>query len=220
VQAAGKAHLCVFVLAPDGSHTTPLKVLDRPSHLSYPFVFEHEGTLYMVPESEVDRTVELHRCTHFPDKWDFVENILEDVNAVDTTLLHHDGKWWLFANMIETRGASNWEELCVYYSDTLVGGKWTAHPLNPVVSDVRRARPAGAIYVENGRLFRPSQDCSVTYGYAIKINRIDVLSEDDYCEVEVASIEPHWDKRLTATHTLNYAGGLTVIDALQPRSRL
>ena len=220
MQATGKAHICVFQLERDGSHTAPVKVLERPYHLSYPFIFEHDGTLYMIPESEANRTVELYRCTSFPARWEFVENLLSDTSAVDSTVVRHDGKWWLLANVVETRGASNWEELCVYCSDALIGGNWRPHRLNPVVSDVRRARGAGAIFEENGRMYRPSQDCSVTYGYATRISRIEILTEEDYQEVEVASIEPHWDRRLTATHTLNYAEGLTMIDALQPRSRL
>jgi hypothetical protein len=60
----------------------------------------------------------------------------------------------------------------------------------------------------------------VRYGYATRIYHITKLSEDDYAETEVAAIEPTWDKKILATHTLNHADGLTVIDALQPRFRI
>ena len=220
INATSKAHICVLAVDGRGHYGTPIKVLDRPYHLSYPFIFEDDGTLYMVPESYDNRTVELYRCTQFPLEWEFVENLLEDICAVDSTLLHYQGKWWMFANVVQDRGASAWEELFLYYSDRLVGGTWTPHPLNPVVSDVRCSRPAGAIFIENGRLYRPAQDCSVRYGYGIRIRHITRLSEDDYAEVEVAAIEPHWDKSIVATHTLNHAGRLTVMDALQPRVRL
>ena len=53
----------------DGRWSTPVRVLERDHHLSYPFLFEHEGVLYMVPETAQAGTVELYRCTEFPLRW-------------------------------------------------------------------------------------------------------------------------------------------------------
>lgn len=216
--AKERGHISVIALDRQGRHGTPSKVLDRGYHLSYPFVFEHEGELFMVPESAENRTVELYRCTDFPGKWAFVRNLLDNVYAVDATLVRHAGKWWLFANMIEHEGASPWDELFLFHSDGLEG-KWTPHPMNPIVSDVRKARPAGPIFSEGGCLYRPAQDCSVRYGFGVRIHHIMKLSEEDYAEVEVESIEPTWDRKIIGTHTLSHAQGLTVGDALRPRRR-
>lgn len=218
--STGKGHISVLVMDRDGRWHGPHRVLAHPYHLSYPFVFESEGALYMMPESSEHRSVQLYRCVEFPLRWEFVENLLQDTYAVDPTLLRYAGKWWLFANVVEHTGASSWEDLFLFFSDTLTGGRWTPHPLNPIVSDVRRSRPAGAIYVEDGRLCRPAQDCSVRYGYAIRINHITRLTEDDYAEVEVAAITPDWDHRIVATHTINHVEGLTILDAMQPRLRI
>jgi hypothetical protein len=101
----------------------------------------------------------------------------------------------------------------------LLGKDWTPHRLNPVISDARRARPAGAIISEGGRLYRPSQDCSVRYGYAIHINEITRLSVDEYEETETVSIVPDGSRDIIGTHTYARAGRLTVLDALRPRWR-
>ena len=37
-------------------------------------------------------------------------------------------------------------------------------------SDVRLARGAGSVFEKAGRLIRPSQDCSVSYGFALILN--------------------------------------------------
>jgi hypothetical protein len=214
-----KGHISVIRIDADGRYGEAIKVLERPYHLSYPFVFEHAGELYMVPESMTNRAVELYRCVEFPTRWEFVRNLLQDVWAVDSTLLYHAGKWWLFANLLENAGGSTSEELFVFYTDCFLSGAWTAHPLNPVVSDVTRARPAGAIQQRGGKLYRPSQDCSVRYGYAIRINEIAALSTEEYAEREVESIEPDWGNNLLGTHTLAYADGLTVVDALLVRAK-
>jgi len=149
-----------------------------------------------------------------------VQNIMRDVCAVDATLLHRDGKWWLFANIAENEGASTCDALSLFYSDSLLNDSWTSHPLNPIVTDVRRARPAGPIYERDGKLYRPSQDCSVRYGYGLRINQITALTTIEYAEAEVESVWPTWDKKIIGVHHISHAGGLTVADALQPRRRL
>lgn len=218
--ATNKGHISVIVMDPTGSHGPAVQVLERPYHLSYPFVFDADGQTYMIPESSSNRTVELYRCADFPTRWEFVTNLLADVCAVDATLLRYKGKWWLFANMAETPGSSTWDELYLFHADSLLGAQWSPHPLNPIVTDVTRARPAGPIFEKEGRLYRPGQDCSVRYGYGIRVHEITELSEHTYDEVEVASIMPSWDKKIIAAHMLAHAGALTVADALQPRSKL
>jgi hypothetical protein len=217
--ATGKGRISVLVVNKDGTFEPPVPVLEAPYHLSYPFVFEFENALYMIPESKGNRTIELYKCTEFPLKWDFQKNLMEDCRAVDSTLIQWQGKWWLFANQIETEGASLWDELFLYYSDSPLSDNWTAHPRNPVVSDVKSARPAGRFFVRNGRLYRPSQNCSVHYGYGFNFCEITRLTETDYEERVAARMEPKWDKNVVSIHTFNYADGLTVIDGQLRRRR-
>jgi hypothetical protein len=214
----GKGHIAVLPINPDGTYDKSVPVLEREYHLSYPFVFEHEGTLFMVPESSGNRTIDLYRCTDFPGKWELVATLMENILATDSTLLQAGGKWWLFANVINNPGESYSEELFLFHAESLTG-KWTAHLRNPIVSDCRRSRPAGPILERDGRLYRPAQDCSVRYGYGIRIHEITHLTETEYSEREVSRIAPTWDPAIIATHTLSYTPGLTVLDALQPRLR-
>jgi len=188
-------------------------VLERPYHLSYPFLFKHEGQLYMVPETKENNGVELYRCTHFPDQWEFVKTLIDNVRARDATLLEASGKWWLFTNIQETGGLS-WDNLHLYYTDRPISGQWTPHPHNPIVKDIHSARPAGRIFSYDNTLIRPSQDCSVRYGYAINFNRIATLTETDYVETTERAFKPPDKGRFLATHTFNEMAGLTAIDAI------
>jgi hypothetical protein len=138
---------------------------------------------------------------------------MENVKAVDTTVFYKDNKFWLFTNIREIEGASTCEELFLFSSDVLFTNNWESHPCNPIISDVKSSRPAGRIFYSNGKLFRPSQDCSVRYGYATIINEIIELSETKYKEIKVSGITPDWDDDVVATHTLSYDQGLTLIDA-------
>ena len=187
-------------------------VLERPYHLSYPFVFEHDDQLYMIPETKDNHAIELYKCQQFPNQWVFEKTLIGSVDAVDATLIEKQGKWWLFAN-IETDGSS-WDSLHLFYSDHPLSDKWTSHPQNPIVKDVHKARPAGRITSRDGNLIRPSQDCSARYGYATNFNRITILTETDYAETCEWTFKPPKKGNILATHTWNEANGIIAIDAV------
>jgi hypothetical protein len=215
-----RGRISVIEMDAKGNWTPARVVLEQPYHLSYPFLFEHAGKLYMIPETVSNHSIEAYRCVEFPDRWEFVSTLMEDVDAVDTTLLERNGKWWLFANQVESPGASLMDELFVYSSDNPLGHDWTPHPANPVLSDVRSSRPAGRFFERDGRLFRPSQDSSRLYGYALSLNHVTALDEHRFEEEPWSRIEPNWHPRVMGVHTLNFAGRLTVVDAFYRRSRL
>jgi len=217
--ATQKGHISLIVMNKDGSFEPPVRVLEAPYHLSYPFVFEFESNLYLIPESSANRTVELYKCMAFPLKWEFQRNLMNNCQVVDTTLFQWQGKWWMFVNQIQTVGASSWDELFLHYSDSPFSDNWTPHQRNPVVSDARSARPAGRLFVRNGRLYRPSQNCSGHYGYGFNICEITKLTETEYEEKIVSRVEPKWDKNIVSTHTINYEDGLTIIDGQLRRRR-
>ena len=225
-----RGHISVFEIKENGEVTEPVPILKPDYHLSYPFIFEvsekvsgkvvdkDKNELYMIPESAENETVELHRCVEFPHKWEFVKNLFFSTMLRDSTLFYHNNKWWLFATKEEKGGNSN-EELYLYFADDFKTDQWTSHPQNPIISDTKRARPAGKIYEQDGKLYRPSQKCWGLYGYGLNINEIITLNETEYKEEQVKSIEPKWDKKLLGVHTLAYADGLTVSDGFTYRAK-
>jgi hypothetical protein len=211
---SGKGHISVIKMDDDGSVGSPMTVLERPFHLSYPHIIEWKGELYLIPESADNRTIDAYRCVEFPGQWELASTLMKDVAAHDTTIFEKDGIWWMFSNIQEHVGASTWDELCLFYSDSPIGSDWTPHPLNPVISDVRFARPAGNIFREDGRIFRPSQNSSYRYGYGLQFNEIDELSKTSYREHVVESFRPNWSKDVRAVHSYNRVDRLTTIDAI------
>jgi hypothetical protein len=84
--------------------------------------------------------------------------------------------------------------------------------MNPIISDVRRARPAGPLFVKDGFLIRPSQDCSRRYGFAVCLNRVDVLTDNDYREVPIERILPTWLRGNQGTHTFTRGSRFEAVD--------
>lgn len=219
VNSRGKGHIAVMTIGEDGNYTAPLKIIEEPHHLSYPFVFSWQDSLYMLAEAWEKKTVPLYRCVEFPRRWIFERNLMEGIQAVDPTMFYHAGKWYLFVGLAENPGGSPMDELFLYYSDDPVSGSWVPHPMNPIVSDVKAARPAGRIIERNGALYRPSQDCSGRYGAGLNLNRIAKLSETEYEEVKVGGIRPNWCPGICGVHTLTHDRQLTVVDVNRRRAR-
>lgn len=219
IYAENKGYISVITMDTKGNYTAPVKVLERPYHLSYPFLIEDNGNLYMIPETRDNNTIELYKCTNFPLKWELEKILIKDITAVDTTILVKDNKYWLFTNVVKNEGASDADELFLYFSNSLVSDNWKPHPLNPIVSDVKKSRGAGAFYFNNTNIYRPAQNCAKYYGHGITINQITELSELNYSEKVVETIFPNWDKNLVGTHTINSADNLTVIDGILKRRK-
>jgi len=213
----GQAGISYLRIDAKGECSGPFVALERDYHLSYPFVFEWQDDLYMIPETASVQAVELFRAERFPDRWQQVTTLMDNVAAVDPTICEHDGRMWLFANIGEL-GVSVEDELYLFYSDSLFG-PWHAHPLNPVVSDVRRARPAGRLFLRDGHLIRPGQDSSKTYGGAVVFNRVDVLTEQDYREMPAERIEADWRTGNLGTHCYTADSVYEVVDGRSRKRR-
>lgn len=212
-----KGHISVFTIDATGKVNTPIPIIEANYHLSYPFIFQDNNNFYLIPETAANKTIELYKCIDFPYKWKLEKIIMQNIDAVDTTIHYHKGKYWMFVNIKENEGASTWDELFLFYAEELMTEKWQPHPMNPIVSDVKNARPAGKLFEYNGELYRPSQDCSGHYGRGMKIHKIIELNEYNYIEESVQSIYPDWDKKLISTHTINFDQRITIIDAQRKR---
>jgi hypothetical protein len=214
-----KGKISVIEMDQKGNYGKPMVVLETPYHLSYPFLIEEHGELYMLPETEENRTIELYKCTEFPRKWELQEILMDNIMAVDTTIYKKDNKYWLFTNVKDYKGTKMVNELMLFYSNSLFSDSWTPHPQNPIAIDHRFSRPAGCIFNDKGRIFRPAQDCSKHYGYGMQIREIKTLNEDVYEERLIQTIYPEWEKDVKCVHTLNFSKKLTLSDAMIVRKK-
>jgi len=197
-------------LDPQGRPSQPRVAIDADCHLSYPCVFEHDGQIYMIPETRQRRRIELWLAESFPERWKFDRVLIDDIRAVDATWLHYQNRYWLFAG-VPVAQANTSDELHVFWS-TSPFGPWQPHRGNPVATAIRGARPAGALFVKNGQLIRPGQDCAVIYGHQVNFYRVEVLDEAEYRETLIGTISPDWLKGNVGTHTYNLDDDYEVID--------
>ena len=173
--------------SPDGSSWSYERiVLAEPFHVSYPYVFEWQADVYMIPETGEAKVVRLYRARVFPFEWEFVGELLAGERFVDASVFRLERQWWMLTEVspvsddagtvarhgsLRLYGASNRE------------GPWIEHPMSPVVTnDAKIARPAGRIVRTEQRLVRFAQDCSQVYGLSVRAFEIQELSATTYRE--------------------------------------
>jgi hypothetical protein len=215
----GKGIISAIEFGDTGPVGDVVPVLEEPWHLSYPFLIEDKGELWMIPESSLHGDVALYKCVRFPDKWERHATLLSGLELADVTITRHNGLNYLFGAWRDGTGGYS-DSLAIYYADHLLG-PWLPHASNPVLIDRASARPAGNFVTINDRLWRPVQDCADGYGAALGLAEIVELSPTTFKQIVRHSLKPGplWPGR--KLHTLNRCGRLEVIDGsrVQPKAR-
>lgn len=210
-----KAHIAVGRL--QGDRLEPLGIaLTAAHHLSYPFVFRHDGEIFMIPETHQAQRLEVWRSVIFPLGWELHATALEGQSSADSALVPFGGKWWLFTNLSEFHAyEDHCSELHLFEVDGPDLKSVKPHRGNPVVVGSTEARNGGRPFEHGGRLYRPSQrNEHGIYGYGLNIMEIEQLDLQIYRERCVRSIEPDFAPGILACHHFDAASGRYIIDAM------
>jgi hypothetical protein len=185
-------------------------MLDIGTHQSYPFLLEHDGRLWLLPESRAGNALVLYAAERVDGPWRPAATLDVPGDVADATPVRHDGRWWLFAIRADRLNPAT--ELGLWFADR-PEGPWQEHPLSPVLADVRSARPGGPLFVVDGQLYRPAQDCSTGYGDRLAIKRVTALTPERYAEELVRVVRPDPGGEFAyGLHTLTAVGPVTLVD--------
>ncbi|BCG95298.1 glucosamine inositolphosphorylceramide transferase family protein [Mesorhizobium sp. 131-2-1] len=185
--------------------------LKEPFHLSYPQLIRSGEDIFMLPEAYQSGRLTLYRAVDFPRAWEPAAVLLEEP-AVDSTVFHHQQRWWMFHALFGADGRDT-RELHVAFADSLTG-PWHRHPQNPVRTGRASSRPAGSPFLDGDKLYFPTQDCTTGYGSAINLLGIERLSPGEFSADIVERLSPDgWLEGFDqGFHTLSDGGGVTLID--------
>lgn len=214
----GKGIISVVGFGEDVRPGAAEPVLEEPWHLSYPFLIEEGGEIYMIPEASLSGEIAIYRANDFPHGWAKEAVLVSGTEAADATIVRHGGRYWMFA-VVRDRVGGYSDTLALWHAPALFG-PWSAHGGNPMLIDDRAARPAGNMVVRNGALWRPVQDCRVGYGAALGLARVVRLDEGGYEQTVETVLRPdaRWPGR--KLHTLNHNGRMEAIDGSVLRPKL
>ena len=181
--------------------------IEKDFHLAFPFYWTFDGKEYIVAE-----TSEAGNLTAFEIMDDKIvsEKIIMKSDCVDAVIFRHSGLYWMLCTRKKYGTNIN---LFLYYSQKPFEN-WESHPMNPVVSDVRKARMAGAFIKVGERLFRPAQKNDISYGEKIVIQEITELTKERYSEKEAFVLDAkEFAPYNKGVHTISAAADFIALDA-------
>lgn len=167
--------------------TDPVVVLQESFHLSFPWVFEDSGHVYMVPETSSTDSIRLYEATNNDlSSFRFVKTLLEkpscrnvEMGYSDTCITKKDNLFYMFTQL-QYKDKINTLEL--YVSDSLTGN-YLPHPMSPIIHSQKTGRNAGSIMNYNNKLLRFAQDCTSHYGDNVHVLEITKLNPTEYREI-------------------------------------
>lgn len=176
--------------------------LIRPYHISFPFLIEEDGEIYMVPETGSANCIEIYKAVEFPDEWERVKTLVPNVCAGDSVIYKKGGDYYLFTTVDGDHKPR------IYRANSLLGEYneiWSSEILN--------SRPAGNMFeVETPQktvIYRPVQEGLKNYGRAVIIKEVSFMP---YRERTVKVLEPNWHPNLIGCHTYNATDEYLVVD--------
>ena len=185
-------------------------ICNQPYHQSYPFILRFDNEIRVIPEASQSGALYSYRLN-------IEKGILEDKQMLinepllDSTIVYKDGLWWLFATK---RGANSNKDLFIYYSENPLGG-YNLISQEPVKKDLSGARPAGYVVNIDGDFYRVVQVCEHSYGEAVRIYKINILTKQSFEESFVKEIRLTDSIYSEGFHTLNGLQNLCVVDGLR-----
>ena len=72
-------------------------IIQNNYHMSFPYVFEHSGFFYMIPETSENRTIELYKADNFPLEWRKKAVLISGLSLVDTVVFEIDSNLYLYS---------------------------------------------------------------------------------------------------------------------------
>lgn len=186
-------------------------VIIESYHLSFPFIWEKDGEIYLMPEASESGKLCLYKAIEFPRRWEKISDIRENVKLVDTIPVD-DNKRYLLSYDVDNHSHHK-----VVLIDTV--NIENDYVVCEDVANVKRS--AGGLLDNN---IRVAQNCTEAYGKGLIFYRYSFI-KDQYKEEEICRINPddlvyNRSIYLDGIHTYNQSKKFEVIDIKTRRFNL
>lgn len=213
---AHRGRLCVMALDDDLRAAPPVPILPLRTHASFPFLMEVDGTLYLMPETCADLSVDLYECEEFPHRWRLRRHLLRGIDAADSVLFEHRGYWWLLTSQRDDPREA-YRYLAIYFADDLLLGSWRPHPVNRErryeSAPFGSMRNAGPPIRDGDALLRPVHSSRRYYGESVSFMQIDTLTTSVFRETPYGGSHALAElARRASPHHVSRCGAVTVWD--------
>lgn len=141
-------------------------ILIMDCHLSYPYIFEKDGKIYMIPESGNGKSINLFEAVDFPYTWEKRAVLCKDGIFRDSTVYAHNEEYYLFTyQRTDTNRYLHHTYKCFLFRIDFESGSLKA--IEEYEDGNVNLRPAGLMTEYNGRRIHATQKCDRIYGESV-----------------------------------------------------
>lgn len=179
-------------------------------HLSFPFIFEYEGEVYIMPESNSNNSLYIYKAVDFPKKWQKQENLLSNIKIVDTVPFIYKGNYYAFTLKLNNDGDNTmhiikFHEGVAKFNDRVIS------------KDNSISRMAGRVINNGNEMIRVTQNCELDYGTNINFcefsfDKIENFKEKIIKRLSFSDILLDKKMFVNGFHTYNFNDTFEVID--------
>ena len=209
-----KGELGVFDIV-DGKAENFRLIIKTSTHMSYPFVFKHDGEYYMIPETGAAKEIVLYKADFFPNVWKREKVLLSgDVYRDSTVIKTKDGSIKVLSYKQVGTNRFNIKNFVTVFDLDMNSRSLTQ--VEQFIDKKKINRPAGPLFSCDNVLYRVSQKCDRVYGESIYVFRTD--SSYSFKNDHIVNLLRGKNIRLSnegspiLLHTYSQGGGYEVID--------
>ncbi len=182
--------------------------IEEDYHLSFPFIFEHNGNLFIIPESSSANCIQIYKAERFPEKWSLYKVIASEFPAVDTIVLNNDySKVVLHTSVGDSCSVENY--ILTLDSDFNLIDKKKIKDFSEYGN-----RNAGRLIFEEDKIIRVGQNCTNgDYGKGIVFYDAKIIEKET--ELQAMWLKDFCDSqrdKYCGIHTYNECDGKVAID--------
>ena len=178
-------------------------VLDLNTHLSFPAILRDGTDIYIDPENSASGSSMLYKYNSEDDSVSVIKQ-LSNQPLTDAIITKIDDSSYIFTTEIPTQ---NGNKLSIY---TALDDMESYKLIQNITLFDNTARSAGDIFVDNGKIVRPAQNCNGGYGVGLVFQEIIKDSKGDFVLKELFRRKPI--KNYIGMHTYNQYKGCYVVD--------
>ncbi len=220
-----RGYIGYSVVNDDGSCSEP-HIIIRGGHKSFPYIFENEQGIFIMPESCEDDNIRLFKAKNFPNEWVEYKVLVPDIFGVDSILLKDDTHHYILTSEQyrypeKNKVMSCWVKNRLFEINDEPTKNFDIVSSKVVAEGEEGTRNAGAFYYDGSILMRPGQNCkNGLYGKGLKFFKVteiapykeEIIYDIDCDEMQKHVVFVNKEKALLGTHTYNASKHYEVID--------
>lgn len=191
------------------------QVIVEEYHLSYPFIFQQNEEVYIIPESSQNNSLYIYKAVDFPNKWKKEAVLADDRKFVDTTLFQMENQVYAFTTDVSSY--ENQKEYILKFNNKGI------EDINEIpVNNFKTSRMGGKVFQRENKIIKVCQDCRKTYGGGLMFKEFRKDKVDGNTIQHILPESLIFDKKILidGIHTYNANSEYEIIDIKTRRFNL